>query len=101
MILYMPERRPRNVKLPSLSDFVSTFWPWSPWAVSPMSAHGLPATSSNWPLITPSNCAEARGATMQPSAATSATAKIHDFVLMDRNAVMLVPFILALLYHWG
>src|SRR5437667_12131003 len=81
------------VKLPSLSDLVVVLLPWSLTASMVISAHGFPATSNSWPLMTPSSCAEARGATAQTSATTNSTANTKILFPLDRHAVKSIAFI--------
>src|ERR1700737_676158 len=79
-----PFRKPRIVKLPSLSVFVSDLAPWSLTAWIARSIQGLPVTSRICPLTTPS-CAAAFGANAHSKAMNTTIDIAHEFLLLQRT----------------
>src|SRR5260370_23306132 len=73
--------------LSSLFVLASDLTPWSLTAWIPISGQGFPLISEIWPLIEPSFCAAARGASAQTSAARKTTASAQDIILSDARLI--------------
>src|SRR5260370_14367248 len=82
--------------LSSLFVLASDLTPWSLTAWLPISGQGFPLISEIWPLIEPSFCAAARGASAQTTAARKTIANARDIIFSNTgfNGVNAIPFML-------